>query len=270
MKVLIFANCQGKVLVQLLPKVIDVVHFNNFHYINHTNLDITIKEHLITCDYFIYQPLSSIYPVYNIENLKTYLKHECKIISFPYIFNDAFSPIFKSLKRDIPINGEYSLENTSEIIYKNKESIIVLKELGLCLEQIFELYDNNKIDFKYQERFERSLKILEDKEKYTDIKVSQFILDNHKKYKLFNYHLPDHKYTFCNHPSNILIIYYTNQIFNLMGLEKISYDGPELINGTMLVSRYDIAYYNYDWIDKESEDIDFRVKNIIREIYEKF
>jgi len=270
MKVLIFTNCQGRVIIDLLPKTIDVVHFHNFYYINNTNLDITIKEQLTTCDYFIYQPLSSVYPVYNTENLKTYLKYGCKTISFPYIFNDAFTPIFKAVKRDLPINGEYSLEGPSEIIYKNKESILELKELGLSLEQILELYDNNKIDFKYKERFERSLKILEDKEKFTDIKVSQFILDNHQKYKLFNYHIPEHEYTCCNHPSNILIIYYANQIFNLMGLETISYNGPELIDGTIFVSRYDIAYYNYNWVAKESEHIDFRVKNLIREIYEKF
>jgi len=55
-----------------------------------------------------------------------------------------------------------------------------------------------------------------------------------------------------------------------MGLETISYNGPELIGDTIFVSRYDIAYYNYNWVAKESEHIDFRVKNLIREIYEKF
>ncbi len=236
MKILIFSNCQGGVMKDFFPKTFEVVQYHNFNYIFDSHLNSVIEEHLRSCDYFIYQPLSSVYPVYNTDNLKRYLKPSCKTISFPYIFNDAFTPIYKTPKHDIPINGEYSTVDTYKIIYKNIEPIISLKrDLNLSLEQILDLYDKNKIDFKYQERFDNTIKILQEKEKLTDIKVCDFILDNYKKHKLFNYHTVTTDTTHCNHPSNYLLLHYMNQIFEIMGLEKINYDGPELIVQKMYV-----------------------------------
>ena len=236
LKVLIFTNCQGHVLKSFFPITFIVNTYHNFNYIYMDYLDDNIKKDLMSCDYFIYQPLSSIYPIYNTDNLKKYLKPTCKTISFPYIFNDAFTPLYKSYKHDISKNGEYATENPYSTVYRNITPIIELKEKGFSLEEILELYNNNQIDFKYKERFDKTIRILQEKEKDTDIKVSQFIIDNYKKYKLFNYH---NKGTTdiisCNHPSNILFIYYANQIFKLMDLEPIKYSGPELFGNAMHV-----------------------------------
>jgi len=271
MKVFIFANCQGGVIKDFFPKMFEVVQYHNLNFIFDNYLNSEFKTHLTTCDWFIYQPLSLVYPVYNTENLKRYLKPDCKTISFPYIFNDAFTPIYKTPKHDIAINGEYSTIDTYKMVYKNIEPIVSLKrEKNLPLEQILDLYDNNKIDFRYQERFDNTIKILQEKEKLTDVKVSQFILDNYKKYKLFNYHTLTTDDTHCNHPSNYLLLYYMNQIFRIMGLEEQKYDGPEIMRGKMLVSRYDIAFYKYEWVDNESKDIDMRIRDIITTIYEKY
>jgi hypothetical protein len=239
-------------------------------YINNSVLDSDIHNILSTCDYFIYQPLSSIYPVYNTDNLKTYLKLSCKCISFPYIFNDAFTPLYKSIKRDIPINGEYDKIGGEDIIYRNIEPIIELKKMGLSLDDILVKYNNNEINFRYMDRFNKTINILREKEKNTDVKVSQFIIDNHKQYKLFNYHVNDNNFTYCNHPSNILIMHYTNQIFEIMGLDPIVLDNNELIGTTLYVSKYDILYYDYKWIDKESEYNNMRIKQLIIEIYNTF
>jgi hypothetical protein len=268
MYVLIFSNCQGGVITQFFPTTFKVYHYHNFNFIFDTYLNIEIESHLRSCDFFIYQPLSSVYPVYNTENLKRYLKSTCKTISFPYIFNDGFTPIYKTPKHDIAINGEYSTIDTYKHVYKNVEVILNLKRDKLSLEQILSLYDENKIDFKYQERLDKTIQILREKEELTDVKVSQFILDNYKKHKLFNYHNLTTDDTSCNHPSNYLMLHYTNQIFTLMGLEEVKYDGPELIGGKMLVSRYDIAFYNYEWVYEESKEIDQRIKQVIKEVYE--
>ena len=111
LKVLIFTNCQGHVLKSFFPITFIVNTYHNFNYIYMDYLDDNIKKDLMSCDYFIYQPLSSIYPIYNTDNLKKYLKPTCKTISFPYIFNDAFTPLYKSYKHDISKNGEYATEN---------------------------------------------------------------------------------------------------------------------------------------------------------------
>jgi hypothetical protein len=270
MNVFIFSNCQAGVIVPFFPKTFHVVQYHNFNFIFKTVLDPIFEGYLRSCDYFIYQPLSDVYPVYSTENLKKYLKPGCKTISFPYIFNDAFTPVYKTPKHDIAINGEYSTTDTYNIIYKNIEPILTLKrEKNLNLKQILDLYDNNEIDFNYQQRFDTTIKILQEKEQQTDIKVSEFILNNYKQHKLFNYHTNTTDTTHCNHPSNYLLVYYTNQIFERMGLEKINYDGPELLGGRMLVSRYDIQFYKYEWIDKESERIDEYIKQLITEIYDR-
>lgn len=271
MNVFIFANCQGSVLQHFLPSSFSIHHRNNYCYINETQLDTDIQELLTTCDYFIYQPLSSIYPVYNTDNLKTYIKSTCKTISFPYIFNNAFTPIFKSFKRDIAIKGEYVRNGGDDITYENATPILELKERGYTLPDILNKYDANEIDFRYKERFDNTIAILKNKEIETDVKVSQFIIDNHKKYRLFNYHnFIDLDCTFASHPSNILINEYANQILKLMELNQVHYEGDELLIATTLVSRYDINYYNYEWVNTESESINDIIKKIISEIYMKF
>lgn len=130
-KILIFANCQGTAISKMLK------------YAGYDDI------HLETCDIFIYQPLSEIYKIYNTNNLKKYLKNNCITISFPYIFNDAFIPLYISYKWDIPINGEYNL-NGDKIKYGNLNVIKKYKDLGYSLESIIDLYNQNKIDFDYE------------------------------------------------------------------------------------------------------------------------
>ena len=274
MKVLIFSNCQGSVLNKFLPETFTINYISNYTYIYNTTLDENIKILLSECDFFIYQPIiSTIYPIYNTNNLKKYLKSTCKIISFPYIYINSFTPIYKCFTHDYFIgdNNNYFLNTNEKIKYCNIEPIIKLKKEGFSLEKILEKYDLNEIDFCYKDRFEQSISILKDKETFTDVKVSQFILDNYKKFKLFNYHnLIDKNITFCNHPSNLLIIYYVNQILNLMGLNYTNYNGKELLIETTLVSRYDIDFYKYEYIQVEDDKINESIKQIISEIYEKF
>ena len=267
MIVFIFTNCQGAVLKNLLPSSFEVYVKHNYFYINNTSLEDDICNLLKTCDYFIYQPLYS-YPVYNTDNLKTYLKPTCRPISFPYIYNNAFTPLFKSFKRDVVINGEYGKHGIDDVQYYNVEPIIVLKKKGLSLDDILLQYKNNEIDFCYKERFEDSINRLQQKEINTDVTVSQFIIDNHTKHRLFNYNYSHNNYTTCNHPSNILITHYVIQIFHIMGVEPIILtDFNQLIGETTYVSRYDIAYYNYEWAQTETDGFDIRIKQLITEIY---
>lgn len=266
MNIFIFANCQGFIMKDLIPSTYKVDVRHNYYYITKDVIDDDIFNLLHTCDYFIYQPLSSIYPVYNTDNLKLHLKTTCKCISFPYIYNDAFTPLYKSIKRDIAINGEYDMNNVDSYVYGNSESIIELKK-SMSLDKIIEYYRSNKIDFRYKERFEKTINILIEKEKDTDVKVSQFIIDNYKKCNLFKYHNSTHDIVCCNHPSNTLIMYYVNEIFKIIGIDPIDLPKNELIGGVMYVSRYDIEYYKYDWIHEESENIDKYIEKLIVEIY---
>jgi hypothetical protein len=111
--------------------------------------------------------------------MKKYLKSTCITISFPYIYNDALTPVGKIFKRDLPINGEYDDDGDS-IKYHNIQPILDLKNQGKTIDEIKELYFSNKIDFRYKERFEKSINILKQNEQLTDVKVSDYIINNHQ------------------------------------------------------------------------------------------
>ena len=128
------------------------------------------------------------------------------------------------------------------------------------------MYKDNKLDFNYEERFNKTLNILKNKEVETDIHISDFIEKNYKNYRLFNYHI-DLEYTCCNHPSNILLIECTSQILHLLGKNSITYDGPELIPGNYYVTQYDINFFKYNWIKEESPEAFDYYKNIITKMY---
>ena len=155
------------------------------------------------------------------------------------------------------------------IVYSNKEPILNLKRKGLTLDKILELYDTNKIDFLYENRFNRSINILKEKERETRIKASDFILENFRKHMLFRYHSKE-DYVFCNHLSDIFILYIANEILKILGYKEITHSGQEIIKGTMEVSRYDLSFYKYEWCNKESERAEKMTRNLIIEIYNNF
>jgi len=270
--VFIFANCQGKALVDLLPLAgnFDIHHKSNYECIWHTSLTQEIEQLLNTCDYFIYQPLSTKYPIYNTANLKKYLKPTCKAISFPYIYNDALTPVAKLLKRDVPVNGEYQEDGDNEY-YHNVTPIIKLKKEGKSINDIRELYFSNKIDFNYEQRFDESIQRLKQHELYTDVKVSDFIIAYHKKQILFLYNGAGHQYTFFNHPANPLMVHYVNQVIHLMGYTSIDYNGPEIIqNDYKYISLSELEHYKYEYVTSPTPSHDNYIFNIITEIYNKF
>jgi hypothetical protein len=267
MKIYIFANCQGGAIARLLTIAgfTDITHHHNYTYIYNTTLDPVIENNLKTCDVFIYQPLSATYPIYNTNNLLTYIKSSCITISFPYIYNDALVPLYIALRRDIPFNGEYATQGEN-IKYGNIDVIAKLKHSGHSLDTILKMYYENTIDFDYERRMDLSINILKEKEDSTDIKIADFILNNHKKMKLFNYHLSS-KYMGCNHPSNALLVECANQILTKLGKSDIVYSGPELIAGTHHVSRYDLAFYKFEWATSETPQINTLYANMIVEMY---
>lgn len=62
------------------------------------------------------------------------------------------------------------------------------------------------------------MEILKENEKTTDIKVTDFILENYKKYRLF---------LSKDHPTSIIFIYCANKILEHLNLEKLNLDLEE-------------------------------------------
>lgn len=195
-----------------------------------------------------------------IKNFIDYLKPNCIKIRIPYVFLSALWSLVRVALRD----GDNNLsiinpKNEYDYKYLNKEIIINLKK-DHTLDNILKLYDDNKINFNYKNNFEYQINILKEKELNTDIKVSNFILKNYKKYKLFHTQ---------NHPTYIILCEMTKQILQILNedisnLDSIFKNDEYIIGGYVYYSKYDINYYNFEF---QCNINDNYIKQIIKEIY---
>ena len=207
-------------------------------------------------NFFIYQPIDNKYGCYATDNVKLYLPEHCQSISFPYIYNNALWPLF---------------EDAQCIV--GKEIISELLDQGYSLKQVTDLFCDEAIDFKLEERFKQSISILKEKERMTDISVSDFIACNLHKHKLF---------LTQNHPTSIVFVYCVNQMLRRVGFsvlpESLSYQINEAsLPDSWPLSPYEKKFYGYqyqnDWqaLHRERKDSNwykFHLK-IIGKIYFK-
>lgn len=195
MNCVLYGNCQAEYLMKILKKSLNftriyknIEHIANYELIrNNKQLPLNIISH---ADLFIYQPVNNNHDKlasdYIINNI---LKKECKIISFPYIYNSAISIFDKK--------GDY------------KKIFINLFKDGHSLESVLTKFKNLEIDFNFKNRFINTMNILKERESNLDIKVHQYILNNFGKKKLF-----------ISEPHPTIHIYYQCiiQIFKIINL----------------------------------------------------
>ena len=125
------------------------------------------------------------------------------------------------------------------------------------------MYDNDEIDFKYEERFQECIGILQEKEKNCDIKIADYIINNRFKKRLFLTHY---------HPCANILIEAARQVFNILGYEfdfdVSSIDENFIDVYTFPVSRYDIKFLKLDR-EPETEANEFYREHIINIYNEK-
>jgi len=257
LNVFIFATCQGGAIAKFLNEsqefrdkynITDVVR--NYQMIH--NDEILIDKYytsLRDTDVFIYQPLDDRYGKNSTNYLKSLLKSTCITISIPYVYNFSLWPLVPALNGDV--TDEWCNRDGYNSVTKNIEIIDDLIKSGLSLNEILLKYDNNQIDFNYDERHDKTMKILKEKDKYTDIKVHDYIKENISKKRLFLY---------ASHPTSYVFIHMTNQILNILGLENIGDEYP--IDFVDLKSPIPIAFstcsnnfFKFEFISKDEKFI---------------
>lgn len=190
MNILIWTNCQGEFVfnnwLAKLPyfKNSIVSIFSNYIPIEDDEIDV-----FKTCDLIIYQPTKSNYKYI------PFLKPDCIKICIPVAYADMFC-----------LYGESDKYVGGSTLEKYKD---------FTLEEILDLYDNNKYDFELKERFEKSMMYLIEKEKQCDIKISNLILNNYKNVRLFDTQ---------NHPNGIIGSYIAKEICKLLKIEGLDID----------------------------------------------
>jgi hypothetical protein len=191
----VYGNCQAKQIFLMLTESKNFVNkYGNQAYIalnyiyekEHMPIE-QIIENFQKSKLLIYQPLSEKHKDYSTKHLLKFLPENCERVSFPYIFNDALWGYNVSGNHKDAINGE------------------------------FELSQSNKI----KERFCDNIKILQEKEKETDIKVSDFIIENIQKKELF--HTQNHLSPYFFKQICIRILYILNLENDIENLDDRTY-----------------------------------------------
>jgi len=247
--IVIYSNCQGNGISFFLKKIfpnstINII--NNYDIIwKKKKIDVTALQQ---ADLFIFQPISETHGIYSTvpntkNNIMSYLKTDCKTISFPYIYNDSLWVIIPPAKIDNYI-GNYNKMNK----YVNTLPIEKLKSEGKTLDEVINLYNTNKINFNYKERYDNSIRILKMKEDMCDVIVSDYIEKNIMKEKLF--------FT-QNHPTTNIFIHCVNQILSLLKI-NFTFKSKDFNNnviklpGNWIHTQYDVNYWNFNF-DVKSE-----------------
>lgn len=212
-KICALTNCQGNDIFQAmrtLPIVQEQFTFKMFA--NYADNDMNaviagVKE----ADIILYQPLPladiqkmlhhhadgpipATRATYSPEYLLTFKKAEAITISIPYIY----------------CNWLWSVYTYHSTLHDGN----VIKNLLTkhSPEKILHMYRNNEINFELKARMEASIEILKDKEKNTDVKVVEYILENYKHKRLFY---------ICNHITKHIAIHCANQVLQFIGIPEV-------------------------------------------------
>jgi len=258
---IIFGNCHCSGIKKFLEfsdfyDKYQLYQFANWEMIQ--NNDLLPVKLLKKADLVIYQPLSDIYNCYstnknNINSFLNLLKPECKTISFPRIHNNSIFPIFHKANNKKIFYGKINnnFNNLNELIY---------------------LYDNNNLDFDFENRMKNNYEISLQKESECHIKIIDFIYNNINKHKLF---------LTQDHPTSFVFNEVTKQICeiidldyttttdideNITGLQDSVYNHPSC---QYPISRYSINHFNFEYIKYENPYANNFYKNILIDFYHK-
>lgn len=267
--VVIYTNCQFLGIQYFLGryyksmgKNVRMTHLENYILIkNQGALDPSM---LASADVFIYQPIAARHGIYSTSSdvegsVVSYLSDDCEKIAFPYIYNSAMWCLVPPAIADNLIGGYGEYDQ-----YLNKEVIEELIDSGHSLKQILKMFRRKQIDFKYAERFKQNIEILEEKEKQCDLVVSDYIVENVRKRKLF---------LTQNHPTTCVFIHCVNQILEKLGADYSfnADDFPDNVAGFSKgwpQSKNDLEYWQFTYSDVRVVDKFYR-KHITR-MYDRY
>ena len=247
--VVIYANCQGRGIEAVLSRFLEdagrphrFIVFENYTLLQSQAIDLDAVRN---ADVFIYQPINDKYGEASTSYLLAQLKEDCISIAFPYVYNDAFW---------IFVHEGHN--------FKGREAIDALRAEGRSILEVLTMYQQCEIDFQQTSRFQRSILLLKEKERACDVTISDFILDEFKKQKLF--------FT-QNHPTTAVFVHLVNQMLPMLGF-KAEIDGSLYPNnlaglrGEWFHTEYDLAVYGFEYPVSSNES--FYQRNIIKIYYD--
>ena len=259
-----YGNCQ---VIYDMHRILNKIpefreQYDSIQYVNHDR-DQIIKlsniniDDIKRCDVFIYQPLNENHGVFATGYIKKFLKSNCLDISFPYVYNSAFYTVYWE-----SASPRWTIGTLINCGWQNIMAFISHK---YSLSEIIKLYDDGKLDFYFNARMNVCIESLREKEKYCDIKVSNFILNNFKNIRLFRTqnHLTDYFFEWM--AIDVLEILGINNSRTLLQSTTID----NVIDQYCTYDAYNKSHYNFSYETLKIED-DNCIKLKISSFYDFF
>ena len=261
---IIFGNCQCSGIRKFLEfsnfyEEYQIYQYANWELIQNDTMTIPIHQ-LKNADLIIYQPLSDVYNCYSTNKSSpnsffNLLSEDCNTISFPRIHNNAIFPVFHKHRPQTSLYGN-------------------IKNLPSSMNELLYMYDNNLLDFDFNNRMLHNYTISKEKEENCNIKIIDFMCDNIKKEKLFLTH---------EHPTSFVFNKITSDICNILELEYDYEKGlkqeenitglPDSVylnkNCQYPISRYSINHFGFEYIKTEDTIANTFYRNIIQDYFIK-
>ena len=228
-KCFIYGNCQTIHLKSSLAKkseftsIYETITIKRAHLLSQADIP-DLEREVAAADLFIHQNVSDNYrgfPELGTNYLKSKLKSDCKVISFPVAYFTGYMPEMiyvtdKDSKKLADSNYPYHDFNILESFYQGK-TVTETSKLITGDNFYSSQYINSNLDYTLAELARR--------ESHTDICLSWFVKKYYQKTRLFH--------TF-NHPTKVIINYLTNEILKLLDLSSIQeeswfFQGEEII-----------------------------------------
>lgn len=244
----VFANCQSRALALTLMEDSEFSSIYNWlkipavQNINADNIDLVLKS-VCEADLLIYQPVSESHKRHSSlssDNILKKVKPGGTALSFPSIYFDGYFPTLQSFKGKssvLNLAHDYFIAYCFSIGLNVKETVSLIRSDNLFSKSLSNNLLNQSID---------NLEIKEN-EANVDIRISGFIKENYKKYRLFNQ---------FNHPKRPLFKYLADAIFKELGfVNSFVEDVGASHLDTIYVPTYKSIYKNLELEFKESEGL---------------
>lgn len=217
-RILILANCQATALARIIEGVIgqngtaqfEVIPCQPFFELPASAEDDVLQK-LKLCDVLLYQPhfKGKWTPEWRTSNFWVKYCSAKHIISFPSLFFSGYNPELTYIKKP---NGRHLNEGFSD--YHDKR--ILKFYLDGCSESIAkrDLFRLKLSEKSVKANLEAAIAELNSREEsdQLDVKVSEFILANYRKERLF--------YT-VNHPSNYLLYFVVDEVIRILNIKNV-------------------------------------------------
>lgn len=280
----ILCNCQGEILFRMLReqkvflKEYFVILLPPLYYIKEKSIPCIGKDIFGELDLFIYQFVKTTFyqPFFATENIISFLKPSCRRICIPDLYWGGYFPQIGHINK--PEGAVLIRDANGDTLFQVRDGFIedvyartksIGKTIEILLGEESAYFDRGLIEQNWNDAVERMLRA----EESTDLKMSDYIVDNMKKRRLF---------VAPHNPVNELMYMEVKRLMEMLGLcfEPFDYDKnmPNFEGAQTVIYPYvrktleldfsvDEYYANKSFVDRKyqiEEYIELYIRNICK------